>query len=570
MKTQEQRSLSQPIVSILPLDDRSVNYECLQMLGEAAGFAVRLPPKAWLGTPWRVGDMPKLHGWLLEQAPHADALIVAVDTLGYGGLVNSRRSTDSLETVMARLECLRTIKQLQPKTTVLAFNVLMRITRDNDAGEEKAYWAEYGARIFRLSYLDDRAAMAVGSNAEADELAALRREIPLALVEDFQTGRARNHAVNFAMIDWAATGIFDYLIIPQDDTVDYGWNIAESRRLRRYVGEMGAADQVSIYPGTDETAMLLLARYAAQRAGFTPRVRLRYSGSTSDQVITAYEDRPMTEMVKAHLGPLAGAVCDRPDADLVLYINAPAEVQGNGPEQWALALNDAQVAALPAASQEALASYRQHSSGAATLRELFTVRRDLPEFVRSLAGDLHAGRTCAVVDVAFVNAGDLALGELLERMPALSQLAAYGGWNTAGNTLGCVLAHAVIRHLQIQHGATPGALAAHVRFLFLRLVEDYLFMARLRTQIAVEELPALGLPITLGNLGDHVETVRAMVERALGEAAARLAQARFVGQRVQAGDTALVPESLALSNIDLPWGRLFDLTMDVDARYVIA
>ncbi|PJF45256.1 MAG: hypothetical protein CUN48_19820, partial [Candidatus Thermofonsia Clade 3 bacterium] len=100
-----------------------------------------------------------------------------------------------------------------------------------------------------------------------------------------------------------------------------------------------------------------------------------------------------------------------------------------------------------------------HSSGATTLREMHSVRRNLPEFVRALAQEIAAGRTCAVVDVAFVNAGDLALGELLTRMPTLSRLAAYAGWNTAGNTLGCALAHAVIRHLQILHGATPEALA---------------------------------------------------------------------------------------------------------------
>ncbi|HRW51109.1 MAG TPA: DUF4127 family protein, partial [Caldilinea sp.] len=528
--------MSEPTVAIVPLDDRSVNYECLQMLGAAAGLTVLLPPKAWLGTPWRAGDTAKLGDWLARTAPSADALIVAIDTLGYGGLVNSRRSTDPTDAVMARLELLRDLKQARPQMTVLAFNVLMRITRGNDAEEEKAYWADYGARIFRLSYLEDRAAMAVGTPAEAEEIATLRGEIPAELVEDFLAGRARNHAVNRRMIEWAAEGIFDYLIIPQDDTVDYGWNIAEARRLRRYVSEIGAADRVSIYPGTDETAMLLLARYAAQRAGCVPQVRLRYSGA--DQIVTAYEDRPMTEMVKAHLGPLGGTLCDDPAvADITLYINAPAEVQGNGPEQWALALSAEEVAALSPASQAALTTYRRQSAGAATLREMYTVRRDLPEFVRALARDLAEGRTCAVVDVAFVNAGDLALGELLVRLPILSQLAAYGGWNTAGNTLGCVLAQAVIRHAQRIQGATPEALAAHARFLFLRLVEDYLFMARLRTQIAVVDLPRLGLPITLGSLGDQAESVRLLVEEQLGDAAAALANERFVGQQIGAGDT---------------------------------
>lgn len=561
--------MSAGIISIIPLDDRSVNYECLQMLGEAAGFDVRLPPKAWLGTPWRVGEMERLRRWLLQQAESAAALIVAIDTLAYGGLVNSRRSTDSLETVMQRLECLRTVKQLRPELTLLTFNVLMRITRSNDAEEEKAYWAEYGARIFRLSYLEDRSAMAVAAPAELEEIAALRQEIPTALVEDFLAGRRRNHTVNRTMIDWAAQGIFDYLIIPQDDTVDYGWNIAEARDLRRYVNEVGATDRVSIYPGTDETAMLLLARYAARRAGFVPRVRLRYSGAGADRVITAYEDRPMTEMVKAHVGPLDGVVTDATNADIVLFVNAPAEIQGHGPEQWALRLHASQITSLPSVCQAALADYRHRSSGAATLREMHTVHRNLPEFVRALTQEIAAGRTCAVVDVAFVNAGDLALGELLERMPTLSQLAAYAGWNTAGNTLGCALSHAVIRHLQIRHGATPEALAAHARFLFLRLVEDYLFMAKVRSQIAVEELPVLGLPITLGHVGDHVETVRTQVEQRLAPVAARLAQERFVGARLRGGDTRITLQAVILGNIELPWGRLFDLTMGVDATYAV-
>ncbi|MBP8293420.1 MAG: DUF4127 family protein [Caldilineaceae bacterium] len=561
--------MSTPTIAIIPLDDRSVNYECLRLLGEAAGCDVLLPPKAWLGTSQRTGDMARLSAWLLEQAPRADALIVAIDTLGYGGLVNSRRSTDSSESVLQRLHCLHEIKQAQPLTTLLAFSVLMRITRGNDAEEEKAYWADYGARIFRLSYLEDRAAMAVGAPAEAEEIATLRNQIPPALIEDFQAGRARNHAVNRTMIDWAADGLFDYLIIPQDDTVDFGWNIAESRRLRRHAGERGAGDRISIYPGADETAMLLLARYAAQRTGYTPRVRLRYSGSASDQVITAYEDRPMTEMVKAHLGPLSGIVTEEADADIVLYVNAPAEVQGNGPDQWALGLTDAQVAALPPASQQALERYRQQSNGAATLREMHTVRRDLSEFVRSLNDDLRRDRTCAVVDVAFVNAGDKALGDLLVRLPEVSRLAAYGGWNTAGNTLGCVLSQAVIRHLQVQLGASAAALAAHVRFLFLRIVEDYLFMAQLRSQIAVQELPALGLPITLGNLGEHAETVRAIVAHQLAAAAALLASERFAGRRIAAGESAILLESLSVTGVELPWDRLFDLTMEVEARYPV-
>jgi hypothetical protein len=554
-------------VAIVPLDDRSVNYECLSLLGEAADLQVLLPPKSWLGTPWRTGLTERLGAWLEEQAPGADAVVVAVDTLGYGGLVNSRRSTDSLDTVMQRLDLLRRLKAQRPELTVLAFNVLMRINRGSDAEEEKAYWAVYGAQLFRLSVLEDRAAMVVATGEERGEIETLRASIPAEILADYLGGRARNHAVNRRMVEWTAEGIFDYLIVPQDDTVDYGWNIAEARQLRGVVRRLGLSQRVSIYPGTDETAMLLLARYAAQRAGFVPRVSLRYSGSGAEAVITAYEDRPMTEMVKAHLGPLSGiVVAGEQEANLHVYVNAPAEEQGNGPDQYVLELGAEELAALPEDVRADVEAYRRDPHMAGTLREMYTVRRDLPEFVRALEADLIAGRDCAVVDVAFVNAGDVALGDLLLRMDRLSQLGAYGGWNTAGNTLGCVLAQAVIRCAH-RAEATPAALAAHVRFLFLRLLEDLLYMGRLRTQIMIEDQPRLGLPPAMSNVGDQYPLVRAIVDQRLRTAAADLAARGFVGQALAAGTAQITIRSVAIADVALPWQRLFDLTLDVVLDY---
>ena len=313
--------------------------------------------------------------------------------------------------------------------------------------------------------------------------------------------------------------------------------------------------------------MLLLARYAVQRTDFRPRVFLRYSGSGADQVITAYEDRPMTEMVKAHLGPLGGTVVPGPnDANLLLYVNAPAEEQGNGPEQYVLGLGDVELAELPEETRKEVLACQRQPHVAGTLREMHTVRRDLPEFVRSLADAVSQGRDCAVVDVAFVNAGDVALGDLLFDMETLSQLAAYGGWNTAGNTLGCVLAQAVIRCVQ-RRQASRQDLAAHVRFLFLRLLEDSAYMGRLRSQIMVEDQPRLGLPPTMSNVGDKYPAVLAIVQERLQRAAAGLAQQRFVGQSIFGGGSQITITSLSICEVSLPWQRLFDLTFDVALDY---
>ena len=66
--------MSTPTIAILPLDDRPPNYEFPTLIAQAAGFQPRLPPKEWLGTPWRSGRIDELSSWLEEAAQGADAL----------------------------------------------------------------------------------------------------------------------------------------------------------------------------------------------------------------------------------------------------------------------------------------------------------------------------------------------------------------------------------------------------------------------------------------------------------------------------------------------------------------
>ena len=79
----------------------------------------------------------------------------------------------------------------------------------------------------------------------------------------------------------------------------------------------------------------------------------------------------------------------------------------------------------------------------------------------------------------------------------------------------------MIRHIQRTRRTSADALAAHVRDLFLRLAEDYLFMARLRSQITLEKSPPLGLAPTLGSLGEHAPAIRTVVDRQVRAVASR-------------------------------------------------
>ena len=547
-------------LACLPLDDRPVNYDYPHELAAMAGFEIELPRREWLGNPWRSSRHSDLVDWLEEAAARSDALLVALDTLGYGGLIPSRTSSESAEQVLERLSIMKKLKARQPGLLILAFNVILRISRANSAEEEKPYWAEFGSRMFRLSTLEHKSGLGEADAAETAECDALRAQIPDFIYEDYLQGRKRNHAVNRAMLDWLAEGVFDYLLLPQDDTADYGWNIGEARALQSSIRLRGLSDRAITYPGADETASLLLARLACKKASFAPHIWPRYSSQASAQVITAYEDRPMHELIKAHLAPLGGSLAGSPEqADLALFVNAPAVSQGAADLQRLIAqelLDPTFQVPIPKDDYYRL-----------TRREMTTPRRSVEEFVRALQVTLDSGLPVALADVAFVNGADLLLGQRLMQtaLPApvpqvqvAPRLLAYAGWNTAGNTLGTVLAQAVLRLLMLQHNPSPTQTAAQTAFLFRRYLDDYYYQAVERTQLMYEDLPALGLAPSMERLpADKLEAVEARLRTRLTAAAGELRDCF-----VKAG----LVRDISISNIHLPWQRLFEIGFDVQVE----
>jgi hypothetical protein len=550
-----------PAIVFLPLDDRPVNYDSPRYLARLAGYELLLPERAWLGNPWRAGQPKRLSSWLVQAVANAEALILSVDCLAFGGLIPARTSSLPLERLVKRLSILRRIKKFRPGLSILAFSIIQRISRHDSSQEEKDYWAAYGSRMFRLSYLEHRLALGEAGAGEPAEAEALRRQIPDEVYDDYRQGRQRNHAINRLMLDWLAEGVFDYLLLPQDDTADYGWNIAEARALQASIREAGLSQQAITYPGADEIGCLLLAAYVCRQAGFRPRVWPRYASEHSPGVITAYEDRPIHELLKAQLAPLGGSLAGSPEeADLLLFLNAPARQQGEGLYQWLAwqGLERLRSQVDPAA-QDFLDRAAADPLYQVTRRELESPERSPEEFTRALLEQLSSGRPVALADVLCANGADLILGSLLVQHPEITGLSAFGGWNTAGNALGTVLAQATLHILATRTGSDPQRLRAHLEFLFLRLLDDYYYQARERSLAYLEDLPALGLPLRSERLDDPQQAARLeeRVSTRLRRAAAGL-EALFV----RSGRVRRVQ----VENIRLPWQRLFEVGFDVHAE----
>jgi hypothetical protein len=546
-----------PVMALLPMDDRPVNYDYPTYLARLAGYDLHLPPREWLGNPWRDSQHLRLVEWLIQEAESADMLIIALDTLAYGGLIPSRTSREPLDAVLERLAVLKKIKTSRPRLPILASSVILRISRADSSEEEKDYWAIYGSAMFRLSYLEHKISLGEASSQEQAEKNDLFRRIPKSVYDDYLAGRQRNHQVNLQMIDWLEQGIFDFLLLPQDDTAEYGWNIAEARTLQATLRRKNLTGQAITYPGADEIGCLLLASAVCRQAGFKPKVYPRYSSIHSATVTTSYEDRPIHELVKAHLAPLGGTLAATPEeADLLLYLNAPAHAQGEASLQWLVWKG---LETIRADLPEKLLSYLEEVEADPvyrnTQREMQTPERSPEELVRAILTDLENKRPVALADVAFVNGADLILGDLLMQHSESVRLTAYGGWNTAGNTLGTVLAHSVLRLLSRKNGDDPAQTRAHYEFLFLRYLDDYFYQTLQRSQCMLEDLPALGLMPTMERLpSPEVVKVEKHVQERLMIAAGEL-ERLFI--------SAGVVKAVKVEHIHLPWQRLFEVGFDV-------
>jgi hypothetical protein len=431
-------------LALLPVDARPVVREQVVQLAKAGGIELVVPPVSMLGHFRQPADRDVLADWLRAQASEVHGFVVSLDMLIYGGLVPSRFIADSKESLLARLDVLRQLKQAFPHKPIYAFLATMRISNNNVNEEEKPYWNQYGELIWRWSYFSDEYQVTGKAKAEAQAIAASNR-IPEAIREDYLATRARNFAVARAVLDLVDYEGINGLVLPQDDTARYGFNIAERRELEALVAAKKIANWVRIYPGADEVAHTLVA-HAANDVWVNAPLKVFVSYSDPDSVhslVARYEDRPVTESLAAQLGVVDAVVVDDIDsADLLVAVHTQGTAQGD----WAMKIS------LPSTTG---------------------INGD---WLAGLRAAHQSGKSIAVLDLAYANGGDPALMQQLPAYVPFSELAAYAGWNTASNSTGSLLAQCALARGAYQRPTNREVVC-------LRLVEDYLYQSIWRQRI---------------------------------------------------------------------------------------
>ncbi|MCE5237113.1 DUF4127 family protein [bacterium] len=539
-------------VIVVPLDDRPYSVKQVRMLAEMVDYELSMPPLELLGRFTTPGQPEEIAEWLLAEAQGgADAAILSLDMLAYGGLVASRTPLVRTQLALERLDVVSTLRQRAPDMQVLASNVIMRLSITAATDTSALYW-QLLRRYSELVGLVDE----FGRESHQRELEQVRRRIPQELLGQYLACRERNHLVNLRAIDLVAEGALGFLALTQEDAAPHGLHRSEHAALQQRMAERHVQDKTLIYPGADETGATLFARFVHSHMQKVPRVYVLPSNGTHMKNIATFEDRPFAETLAANIKVIGGEPASTPEkADLVLAVNAPLR-----------------------RPRDYYAAETQRPARQGKCRQ----------FAQRIAGLNHPG--LAICDVAFANgAEDDFVTALLAAGVEPLKLLSFGGWNTAGNSVGSALAQGTLRLIALQDkgafdlanvvvslspmrylrllNSLIASERAHVELLFTHLVDDWLYMSQVRPRVTKTVMNLLAASVF--DLANSYPQAEAIVREELTHGAADLWIEHFLGRQsvsIGSGDTrsGLVLADLEETRVRLPWRRLFEVDIDLE------
>jgi len=444
-------------IALIPIDDRPVCYSLpLQIAAVDEGIELFLPPRGMLGNLTDIADIEGVLGWL-EGLEEVDALVIALDTIAYGGLIPSRRSNDSFEQIAARLERL---KPLIRGKKVYAFSSIMRISNNNINEEEKDYWAQWGKKIYEYSYNRGQEGEKAGGQAfplylwervetlneptggqTGGEFSVSGEGIPAKILDDYLYTRKRNFEINKLYLGWQKEGLFETLIFSKDDSGRYGLNVCEARELEALGGHTKT--------GADEIPLTLLARAIVFERGkgeacppaLPPSCPLKiriapiFTEPSQKHLVSNYEDISIEKSVKGQIELAGCEVCAPDEADLLLYVNNFIDHQG------------------------------EIVMGVST--EPFKGSWKKPD------------KPCLIADVRFANGADNEFIKSVLEGGFDENFFGFAAWNTSANTLGSVICAGVTKFLAKKYNNR-----AFKKLQLIRFLDDWAYQANVRQSLS--------------------------------------------------------------------------------------
>lgn len=501
----------------VPIDERPCNTHLVERIARVKeDVELLMLPSGYFGYKKNPADTEKIWEWVNTEASKADAVILSIDMLVYGGLIPSRLHNLTKDAVALWMDRLTSMHERFPELRIYASNMIMRTPRYSSSDEEPDYYEDWGREIFLHAYLMDKQKQQQLSSVETKQLNDIQDVLPNTFVEDYETRREFNSMLNKRILELVQKEVLSLLVIPQDDSAEYGYTAIDQQAVIFKREQLRLSKKVLIYPGADEVGATLLARVYNDLKGYRPKIFPIWSSTLGPSLIPMYEDRPFQESMKAHVYAAGCQLADNPaSADLILAYNVPGKVMQ---EAWDQSERDV----------------------------TYSSFRNMLMFVDQIKYYIEQKRPVIVADSAFANGGDLELIRLMDEEKILDKLLSYKGWNTNCNTLGTTIAQGVIGLL-----GNPDIIKDNIIY---HLLEDYFYQSEIRMEMVTDFLPQYH--IDYFNLNDKQDVVSKERDKRLRNRFNDEINNCFINMEIKQLQTYA------------PWNRMFESGINLQTNHI--
>lgn len=487
------------------------------MIGSIADVDVLTPPLDLLGRFTKPGDPDKILEWLGKQdLRDYSAVIVSTDMIAYGGLISSRIPTTPYRKAIDRLRTLQLMRRSSPETKFFAFSSIMRLAPT--ALQSTKSWRDTLTKlVVARSRLEVEA-----RPEELIEIERLKGRLPERVQTEYYAARSRDHLVQKELCRMTAAGVFDYLILGQDDAQPTGPHVSETVKLRQMVTNLKAKNSIYFCEGIDQHSNVLLSRAILHSQKFSPNIRLVFSDNGQRNMISDYETKQMESNLSNQIEASGAKIAAQGENyDYSLYVNT-ADPR---PKVFA--------------------------------RFLESLEQEIDQGLPVALADINLGKT---------GTGDLQLFEAIGESGRAKKLLGYAGWNTAGNTLGTVIPASNVYLCARQMDIDPMVRELNQQaFLLHRLVNDFQYHRFTRPEAyALRDKTEPGPREEV--YGHAFDVMNTFVQQDVAHRVGATFQAQFLGKRFYAGTKLFQVDELDNLNVQLPWPRAYEVRIGFTLR----
>lgn len=487
----------------VPLDNRPVCTDYVTRTMAAIDCKLILPPEKLLADQNKNSNPEAIWEWLQTKAPKAEAAVISVDTLIYGGLVASRTHNFDKTLLEQRVKRLGDLHKALP-IELYAFSTIMRTPRASKGRVEPPYYNELGPAIFTYSELLDKESQKPLKENDQVLKQVLERNLPKAAITDWLNRRQKNFEINKAVLQLVRQNRFHYFALGKDDNAPLSATHMEASQIAFDTFDM-SPDTFQLIDGVDQLGLLLLTRAYNEASGLKPKVYPLYAPGPGQTTLPQYSDAKLQDSVPTQI-KAAGATLttSAENADLILAINSP----DNG------------------IVQDSTGDENQFFPNLANKR-----------FINTLSNYMTKGYKVSLADISYSNGADNGFMHTFANSTDLGVLQAYNGWNTADNAIGYAIAQGVL--------APYMPISKRKLLLKERLIDDWFYQSNARKQIAsqLEQNNREAQKYDLGKL-------EGQVLNSVSQTCQKLAKNYSITR-----DTSF--------NLAFPWKRLFEIKVTV-------